>query len=246
MPQSDSDFMSSMSDLHGGGGSGGAMDSIGKAMGPAGAALGMGAGIVQLLKAHKLKGEAKATMPQLYDPQQQAFLAELAQKRKAMETGAEFAGGMNAIDASTAGTNNSIVQAGGGNVGGTIQGLLQSLRVGQDAKNKVLANGQAQEMQYNSMYERMLNDISGRKLQLQLLQHAQAQSDYAQKQKEGFGNLMGGIGHANPMSSMGGGGAGGGNPMSLLSSLGSGGGAGAVGAEAGGAGGIGSLAALAI
>src|ERR1700748_3203436 len=104
----------------------------------------LGQGLMQTIQAKGLKKDADAAFPALQDPQQMAFLSELNQKRKAMDSGAEFASGMNSIGASTTGTNNSIVQAGGGNVGATMQSLLQSQRVGQDAQNRVLANGQQQ------------------------------------------------------------------------------------------------------
>lgn len=191
------------------------------------AGMGIGAGLLQLFQSNQKKNEANAAFPQWYDPQQMSFLSEINQKRKAMETGAEFASGINAVNSSMGGTNAGILQAGAGNVSGTIQGLLQSQRIGQDQINQVLANGQAQGLQYNNMYREMLDKISARKMQLQLAKSQQARAEWAQKAKDSTANLMAGSSY---LGGGGGGSKGGGmgfNPMDLLSKIG--GGAGAAG-----------------
>jgi len=119
-------------------------ESKGSGMGSPQAALGAGMGILQNLQAMKLKNQAETAMPGFVDPNQSAFLAELAQKRKSIETGADFAAGMNTIDTTNAGTNEAIVRSTGGDVGGTIQALLQSQGMANQAKNNVLAQGQQQ------------------------------------------------------------------------------------------------------
>jgi hypothetical protein len=155
-----------------------------------------GLGAIQLLQAHHLKKEAASAMPGFYDPQQQQFLSELNQKRRSLDTGSGYAAGMNAIGATTAGTQNGILSAGGGNVGGTMQALLQSQRLGSDQQNQVLANGEQQNMQYNQMYNELLDKVAGRKMQLQLLNHDHLYNQWQQKQKAGSSNLMAGLGMA--------------------------------------------------
>lgn len=156
-------------------------------------AMGLGLGLIQTIQAKKLKDRADSAFPDLVDPSQAAYLAELGQKRKSIETGADFAQGMQAINATNAGTNDAIVRSTGGDAAGTIQALLQSERVAGDAKNNVLAQGQQQQMQYNQMYQGVLDQISARKLQLKMQRSQQAQAEWAAKQKSASQNLMTGI-----------------------------------------------------
>lgn len=165
---------------------------VGKAAGSK-SGMGVATGLIQSMQANKLKKQADASFPELVDPNQAGYLAELAQKRKSLETGADFAAGMNAIDATNAGTNDAITRSAGGDASGTIQGLLQAQRVAGDAKNQVLAQGQNQQMQYNQMYQGMLDQIAGRKLQLQMQRSQQARAEWAAKQKSAQQNLMGGL-----------------------------------------------------
>lgn len=155
--------------------------------------MGLATGIIQSIQANKLKNKANAAFPDLIDPSQAAYLAELGQKRRSIETGADFGAGMNAINATNAGTNDAIVRASGGNASATIQALLQSERVAGDAKNNVIAQGQQQQQYYNNAYQGMLDLIAARKLQLQMQRSQQAQAEWAAKQKSASQNLMTGI-----------------------------------------------------
>lgn len=155
-------------------------------------AMGIGMGIIQGIKAKKLKDKADAAMPELVDPGQAAYLSELQQKRRSIDTGADFAAGMSAVDTTNAGTNSAIVNATGGDVSGTIQALLQSERVSNDSKNQVLAQGQQQQMQYNSMYGNLLNDMAQRSLELKLMRSQQARAEWAKMQSNASKNLMAG------------------------------------------------------
>lgn len=159
----------------------------------AGAGLGLATGLLQTLQANKLKRKAEASMPELVDPTQAAFLAELNQKRQSIETGADFAGGMAKIDATTAGTNDAILRNAGGDVSASMQALLQSASGANTAKNDVIAQGQQQQGQYNQMYEGMLNQISARKLQLQMYSSQQNRAEWAKKQQGASANLQAGL-----------------------------------------------------
>jgi len=163
-------------------------------------AMGLGAGALQSLQAMKLKNKAETALPSFVDPNQSAFLAELAQKRKSIDTGADFAAGMNTIDTTNAGTNEAIVRSTGGDVGGTIQALLQSQGMANQAKNNVLAQGQQQQMQYNQMYSGLLNRVEDRKLQLQMYRSQQARAEWAKKQQQANQNMMAGLGRAAQQS----------------------------------------------
>lgn len=158
------------------------------------AGLSLGTGIMQQIQANRLKNKADASVPELVDPNQSAFLAELGQKRKSIETGADFAAGMNAIDATNAGTNEAITRNTGGDVGGTIQALLQSQRAAGDSKNQVIAQGQQQQNQVSAAYQGMLDKIAARRLQLQMYNSQQARAEWAKKQQQASQNLMAGAG----------------------------------------------------
>lgn len=152
--------------------------------------------LIQGIKAKKLKDKADAAMPALVDAGQAAYLSELQQKRRSIDTGADFAVGMQQADATNAGTNEALVRASGGDAAGTIQALLQSERVTGDTKNQVLAQGQQQQMQYNSMYGDLLNNMAGRRMNLQLMRSQQARAEWAKMQSNASRNFMGMVGNA--------------------------------------------------
>jgi hypothetical protein len=183
------------------------------------AGIGLATGLIQNIQAGKLKKKADAAMPDLIDPRQASFLSELNQKRKAIDTGADFGAGMNAVNTTNAATNNAIVKSTGGDVGGTIQGLLQSQQVANNGANNILAQGQGQQLAYNSMFNDLNNKISARQLQLEMYGSQQLRAEWAQKKQMANQNMMAGVGGA----------------ASLFSSPVSGGGTPPVGASAPGA-----------
>jgi hypothetical protein len=159
----------------------------------AAAPVSMATGALQSLQAMRLKKKAEGSMPGEVDSRQAAHLSELAQKRKSIDTGADFAAGMQAVDTGQAGTNAAIVKATGGDVGGTVQALLQAQRGADTAKGNVLAQGQQQRMGYDSMYGDLMNKISARQLQLQMYKSQQARAEWAQKKQTSSQNMMAGI-----------------------------------------------------
>jgi hypothetical protein len=180
-----------------GGGGGGGGDTMGTlvngATKPMKATMGLATGALQALQAAKLKKKADAAFPELVDPNQAAYLAELNQKRKSIETGADFSEGMRAADATNAATDDALVRNSGGDVGGAMQALLQSQRVANDAKNQIIGQGQAQQFDYDSAYGQKLSEISARKLQLQLARSSQLRSEWDRKSKLAGANLQAGM-----------------------------------------------------
>jgi hypothetical protein len=156
-------------------------------------AISLGSGLIQNIKANKLKKQADAAMPGNVDPSQAAFLSELNQKRKAMDTGAEFAGAMQNIDATNAGTRQGILSASGGNTGSAIQGLLAAQAGADAAKGNVIAQGQSKQLMLNQMYNDLNNQISARSLQLDLLRSQQKRAEWAQKKQAANQNMMAGM-----------------------------------------------------
>ena len=160
----------------------------------AGAGFSLATGAIQNLQALKLKNKADAAMPELIDPNQASYLANLNQKRKSIETGADFSEATRQADVNQAAANSAILGASGGDSGSAIQGLLQAQNVAGTQKNKAIAQGQNQQFAYDTAYGNMLNQISARSLQLQLLRSQQARAEWAQKKQMANQNTNAGIG----------------------------------------------------
>lgn len=173
----------------GGGGSGGGL--AGKAVG---AVTGLATSAVQGLQALKLKKKADAAMPELVDPRQASYLAELNQKRRSIETGADFASATNQAESGQAAANDAITHASGGDTGSTIQGLLQAQRNAGDIKNQAIAQGQSQQQFYDNAFGGLQREMSARALQLQLLNSQQLRAQWDQKSKAAGANFQGAIG----------------------------------------------------
>lgn len=171
-----------------GGGGGGGMSGNATASG-----IGTVTALVQTIQALKAKKDARAAAPSKIDPRQAAFLSELNQKRKSIDTGAEFATGMQAIDDTTAATNDAIVHSSGGDAAGTIQALLQSATIAGKSKNAVLARGTQEQNIATGLYANTLDKIAARKMQLQLADQQQAMAEWAAKSKDAFQNWQGSI-----------------------------------------------------
>ncbi len=158
-------------------------------------------GISQLVQANKAKKKAEANQPLFVDPAQAAMLSELDQKRKSIDTGSQYAAGMNSIDTTTASTANAITQNTGGDVGGTVAALIQNSRAAGQSKNQVLAQGANDQKYYTGMYGQLMGDIAQRKMELQLDRRRQFLAEWAQLRKKGSENLLGAITKASgPMS----------------------------------------------
>lgn len=155
--------------------------------------IGTATALVQTIQALNAKKRAEAAAPEKIDPRQAAFLSELAQKRKSIDTGAEFATGMQTVDDTMASTNDAIVRSSGGDASGTIQALLQSATLAGRQKNQVLAQGQQQQNYYTGLFANTLDKIAARKMQLQLADSSQARAEWAAKEKDAFQNWQGSI-----------------------------------------------------
>lgn len=158
--------------------------------------VGLATSAVQKSKANKLKREAEGLMPDMVDPNMASYLAELAEKKRSIETGAEFASSMRNIDQTTAGTQEALTRASGGDVGGTMQALLQSQQVASRAKNDALSMGQRNQLAYTGMYGDVLKRIEQRKLELQMQRAQQRTAEWAAMQKGATQNFMGAMGTA--------------------------------------------------
>lgn len=191
-------MLSSLGSMGGGGSSGGGgMMGGGGGGGMSGAASASGIGaataLTQTLQAINAKKKARGTAPEKIDPMQAAFLAEIAQKRKSIDTGAEFATGMQTVDDTMAATNNAIISNSGGDAAGSMQALLQSAALAGRQKNQVLAQGAQAQAQATGLYASVLDKIAQRKMDLQLEDFRQNKAEWAAKSKDAFQNWQGSI-----------------------------------------------------
>jgi hypothetical protein len=206
-------FMSMLGGLGGGGGKqgGGMMDKVSsfKSSDPGMNApknmTTMGIGAIQMLQGLQSKKKAESAFPSLVDSNQAAMLAELNQKRKSIDTGADFASALNYIDQTAAGTQGNIVRSTGGDVQGTITALTKSQTASDMAKNQAIAQGQEQQMQYTGMANALNNLIADRKMHLQLSRYQQKMTEWAQSMKEGKTNFIAGLSRSMNTPSLGGG-----------------------------------------
>lgn len=163
---------------------------VGGAVGAgAGALIGLIKGASQGAGARKDQRAADNLQPSLYDPQQQAFLAEINQKRRSINSGSAYAADMGDINQSQAAANSAIVQAGGGDSAGTIQGLLAAQQGAGRLKNQVLGQAGGEGQFYDTFGNNLLANMSGRVMQLQLAQQAQKRAQWAQKSQDSYANL---------------------------------------------------------
>ena len=151
--------------------------------------LGAGIGIIQGLKARKAKKAADALMPPASDPTQLAFLAEMNQKRRSLNTGSAFAANMGYLKQAAAGTNQAIVQAGGGDVAGTMQALLGSQANIARGMNQVLGQADEQQKFYNTFASDLTNKIAQRRMELALSKSLQKRAEWAQYSQDAYANL---------------------------------------------------------
>lgn len=171
--------------------------------GPAGGKIGQVAGeivkgIAGQASAKKLKNQAESLFPQYEDPRQLARLAQLQQMQRSLETGtgAMTQAAKGAAEQGMAGTQAGIVRSTGGDVGSTIQGLLQSQRVGGENINAAFAKGQEAAMQMNPLIEALNKQISSRKMELQLAQSQRKDAQWAKMQQQVNQNLNAGLARA--------------------------------------------------
>lgn len=156
----------------------------------AGQAVGAATGAVQLIGAAQAKKKAMAATPEGVDATQGAFLAELQQKRNAINTGAQYSSSIDAINDKMAQTQDVIAGNSGGDAGGTISALLKSQQVANQGVGQVMAQGQQAEGMYTGLYGDLLNKVAQRKMELGLLSRGQNMAEWAQKKQAGAANFL--------------------------------------------------------
>ncbi len=131
-------------------------------------------------------------MPEMVDPAQGAFLAELQQKKNALNTGSEYTSSLDAIGDNMAQTQDTLAGNSGGDVAGTVSALLKSQMVANKGAGNILAQGQQNEGMYTGLYGNLLDKVTQRKMELGLLSHAQNEAEWAQDKQAGMANITAG------------------------------------------------------
>ncbi len=156
---------------------------IGTIIGGAGGALiGGGIGAGRENKKRKDRAEVQSLLPSQEDPTNSARMSEINQIARNISAGTDSLTqtGLDDVARSTAGTQSKLVRATGGNVGGTVDALLKSQRVGDRQANQVLGQAQTRLPFFQNMAQNLADTKSQRKLELQLLNRAQVSAENAQ------------------------------------------------------------------
>lgn len=200
---------------------------LGSMLGPkgmiAGAAIG---GLVGGISgANKKKKANEASDIARVDPMEQSRMAELNQITKNLSIGADSLtqNRLSELQKVGAQTQGAISKVSGGDVGSTVQGMLQSQRNTQTGVNTALAD-RGQLPYFQNLAQQLQTRMSQRKLELDLLKRSQAMAETAQSQtdsnlnanayastlmggdvnaiKQGIGGLMEGITTGNQTKQM--------------------------------------------
>jgi hypothetical protein len=167
-----------------------------------GAAAATTLGLIQSARANKMLRKADSAAPSLYDAQQQAYLSDINQKRRSIQSGSAYAGQLGQIDQGMAGTQQAIVQSSGGDSTGTLSGLLASQAVANRGKNEAFAQEGQQQLEYDTLGSALTNKMADRAMQLQLAKSLQLRAQGMQKKQDAFANTMGGLARIGNLSGM--------------------------------------------
>lgn len=163
-----------------------------------GSGTGVAVSALQGLYAANQKKKANAVFPELVDPNQASYLAELGQKKAALTTGADVAEGMDTLERSQASANDAITRNAGGNSGGVIQGLLSAQSNTNIGKNQVLAGAYNNQMNLNNSYGNLLNLISMKKQSLQLRREQELRAEYSSAANGALNNFLAAVAQKKP------------------------------------------------
>lgn len=140
-----------------------------------------------------LKGGAdnsKATLPQLEDPSQVAFLSDIERKRKALLTGSATSAFSKKIANKTATIANSVSSVSAGDSSGALTALSRIVNAEDNSVNNLLADSEKQSFAYTQMQNDLLERIAKRKMELQLAQYSQLKTQGTGMQMAGMDNAF--------------------------------------------------------
>ena len=157
--------------------------------GPAGAALGMGAG--QLLGNIFGKKPDVPEAPPMVDPMNQQMLDELYAKRRGIEMGTstEFQTAREIIQRSEASALSDVSRITGGDVGGAVAASQRVLEAGGANVSKLVGQTTQMTTPYTQMINELLSKMSQRKRELGMASHLQGMAEKTQMQNNVNANL---------------------------------------------------------
>lgn len=154
----------------------------------------------KLNQGQEQKRKAQALRPPLEDPDMRTYLGYLERKRRSIETGGAYGNLYNQVGRNLANTQTGILQASGGNVGAAISGLTTAQRGATSSFGDILNRQNSDLIGWDNKYGNVLDQISRRKADLQLLKYNQEMAEAAAKISKGeqqvdagTADLMGGL-----------------------------------------------------
>jgi hypothetical protein len=157
------------------------------------AGLSIGKGVYDISEGKAKRNSAISQKPPFEDPEMRQYLGYLQRKRRAIETGSMYGRQANKIGQQLADTQSGIVQVSGGNAGAAISGMLQAQRGAGEAYGDLVEKNLPLGLQYEKAYGGVLDQISQRKADLQLLGYSQDMAESAALTKGGNESLYGGL-----------------------------------------------------
>jgi hypothetical protein len=152
----------------------------------------LGAGIGGLLGSRVDRKKSEQATPGLVDPLEQARLAELSGIQKAISTGSDVVTQSNIDQVRNVGATvgQQLSRVTGGDVGGTISGLLKAQKQTQAGIGQAVAQSQQRLPFFQNMFQQLGTRVSQRKLELGLLNRSQSLAESAQSGKDATQNLL--------------------------------------------------------
>lgn len=142
------------------------------------------------IAATKAKNQATGLIPPEQDPAMATYLNQIDRQKRTFETGSAYAAQMRELKNQQSATQQGIVKTAGGNSGAAISGLSRAQQNTGDTYGKIVAQGTQRQDEYQQMYGNMLQDISNRRLGIQMMKYSQAEQDARQNQANTSQSLM--------------------------------------------------------
>lgn len=152
-------------------------------------------GAIQSAQGAAKSRQADRMAPDIIDPNRVSDMEEIRRRQAYLSAGTDTTTQQAIQNASqtTKATQRDIARSTGGNVAGTVSGLLQSQKMGGAVQNQAFAAAGERGLQMGNLYNKIAEDISQRKLDIQQYRYAQKKAESARLKKEGSANLMAGL-----------------------------------------------------
>lgn len=152
-------------------------------------------GAIQSAQGASKSKQADRMSPDIIDPNRVRDLEEAKRRQNSLAAGTDTTTqqALKQAGQNTRATQRDIAKSTGGNVAGTVSGLLQSQSLGGSIENQALASAGERGMAMGNLYNKITEDISQRKLDIQQFRSVQKRAEGARLKKEGSANVMAGL-----------------------------------------------------